>query len=83
MGEGFSASWKSIWEILTKIDHECGEKLLELGTPNEDSIPLITATLGNIQCNEETYIVLGNFQDIQMLAFVQTGSFERGDMKLC
>lgn len=66
LGETFSASWKNLCEILGRADPESGKKLLELGTPDEDSLPLITEILENMECAEETYLVLDNCQDIKV-----------------
>lgn len=70
LGETFSASWKSICNIFARIDPETTDQLLELGTPDEDNLTLIAEILENIECKEETYIVLDNFQDIK-ISFIQ------------
>jgi len=64
LGESFHASWKSLCNIFARADSESADRLLELGTPDEDSVPLVTEILENMECNEEIYVVLDNFQDI-------------------
>lgn len=66
LGEGFSASWESLCKLFAQADKESGEKLMELGTPDEDSLPLITEILENMDCDEEIYIVLDNFQEMRI-----------------
>ena len=66
LGEAFSVSWKSLCELFMRVDRESADRLMELGTPDENSVPLITEILENTECSEETYIILDNFQDMQI-----------------
>ena len=40
--------------------------MLNLGTPDENSVPFITEIFENMECDEETYVVLDNFQEMQI-----------------
>lgn len=66
LGETVSASWKSLCEIVQRFDSESAERLLELGELNENTMPLITNIIENMECPEDTYIVLDNFQDMRI-----------------
>ena len=61
LGESAAASWASFCRLISCFDPERGEKLLALGAPEPDTLPLVADLLAELSCPGETYVVLDNF----------------------
>ena len=66
IGGPLSTSWKSLCKIFEQVDRISVKKMLELGTPNEKNILRMADILENMECREEMYVVLDNFQEINI-----------------
>ena len=62
LGESTSVAWKNICELLSDIDAEVADNLQKLEKPTMDTLMDIPAILRNLQCSNETYLVIDNFQ---------------------
>ncbi len=54
-------SWKAFCELIEGFDPDSARSLLEVGLPNEDTLPIISNIFHNLRCRQETYIVIDDF----------------------
>ena len=57
-----SASWRSICALIGQADRKCADELAAIGLPDSDVLPELAEALENLECNEETYLVLDSFE---------------------
>lgn len=57
-----SASWRSICALIGQTDRKCADELAAIGLPNSDVLPELAEVLENLECSEETYLVLDSFE---------------------
>lgn len=82
LGDMLSASWNSFCEVIANIDKECAKVLQNAGTPTRENMVYIEEAIQDIECEEETYIVLDNFGDMrteEMGLFLNTFSRHGGE----
>ena len=63
LGESPAAAWSAFCRLISGFDPKSGEKLLTLGPPEPDTLPLIADTIAELSCPQDTYIVLDNFTE--------------------
>jgi LuxR family maltose regulon positive regulatory protein len=63
--ESPQAGFRRLCCTINKIDNRAGERLLKIGLPNSANVGEACDALRSIQCNQETYLVIDNFQIIQ------------------
>lgn len=59
------AGFRRLCCAINKIDRHTGERLLRVGLPNSANVGEACDTLQSIECDQETYLVIDNFQFIQ------------------
>lgn len=59
------AGFRRLCCTINKIDKRAGERLLKIGLPNSANAGEACDALRSIQCSQETYLVIDNFQIIQ------------------
>ncbi len=64
--EAPTASFGRLCREIDKIDRSAGERLLKIGLPNAATMGEACDTLRTIQCKQETYFVIDNFQFLQV-----------------
>ena len=57
-----SASWRSICALIGQADRKCADELAAIGLPDSDVLPELAEALENLECSEETYLVLDSFE---------------------
>lgn len=62
MGEAPEKTWSGICNLFTEIDSAASEELIKLGLPTSDSLADLVLILRKLRCQNETYIVIDNFQ---------------------
>ena len=62
LGESASAAWRGICELFSHVDDAIATGLRKLEMPTLDTLLYMTAILRNFRCEEETYLVIDNFQ---------------------
>jgi len=55
-------AWSGLCGLIGTFDSANAKRLLDASLPDEDNLPLIENILQELQCPEETYLVLDNFQ---------------------
>lgn len=63
--EAPAESFRRFCREIDKIDSRAGERLMKIDLPNAVNTGEICDTLRNIQCRQETYLVIDNFQYMQ------------------
>lgn len=66
--EPAGGAWKRFSRIIQKIDAEVGSDLLGMGLPDEDTKGDVASLLMEMNCAEETYLVMDDFQYIKSAA---------------
>ena len=61
LGESASTAWISICELFSNLNRQVADDLKDLNPPNIDTLFYIASYLRNIQCEEETYLVIDNY----------------------
>ena len=56
-----NASWKTFCGLIGVFDPQAAERLTTAGPPDEDTLPEIRGIFRQINCAEETYLVLDDF----------------------
>jgi LuxR family maltose regulon positive regulatory protein len=82
--EAPAASYRRLCREIKKIDRNAGERLLKMELPNAATIGEATDALRSIQCMQETYLIIDNFQiihNVLPLAFF-TALFEHNSKNL-
>lgn len=59
------AGFRRLCCAINKIDSNAGERLLRIGLPNSANVGEACDALRSIECTQETYLVIDNFQIIQ------------------
>ena len=62
LSENPSVSWAGICDLFSNINSEMSKNLKKLGFPTLDTLLYISACFKDINCYEETYLVVDNFQ---------------------
>lgn len=62
--ESASGGWRRFCRTLSLIGQETGDTLLQLGLPDEDTQGEAAALMWNLECREETYLVIDDFHQI-------------------
>ncbi|MEN6325733.1 MAG: LuxR C-terminal-related transcriptional regulator [Syntrophomonas sp.] len=65
MDETPAAGYRRLCREIGKIDHSAGERLLRVDFPNAATIGEACDALRSIQCGNEAYLVIDNFQYLQ------------------
>lgn len=60
-GESLKNSWKYFCSLINEFDTESSNQLIATGLPDKETLPLLKKIFRNINCNQETYIVLDDF----------------------
>lgn len=62
LGRRAADTWQVICRMLAMVDSACAMELLQLGIPDEDNISAVAEALENLECRQETYLVLDSFE---------------------
>ena len=62
LGEPASMAWKGICELFSNIDKEIAANMIRLEMPTMETLIYIAALFRDLQCEEETYLVIDNYQ---------------------
>ncbi len=54
-------AWKAFCGLIRTFDAKSADRLLEAGMPDEDTLPEVQDIFRQLQCAEETYLVLDDF----------------------
>lgn len=65
MDEAPAAGYRRLCREIEKIDHRAGKRLLRIDFPNAATIGEAGDALRSIQCSNEAYLVIDNFQYLQ------------------
>jgi len=65
LSENSLMAWSGICDMFSKINKELGSNLEKLGFPTLDSLIYITTAFKDINCDNESYIVIDNYQIIK------------------
>ncbi len=65
VSEAPAVSFQRLCRVLHDIDSRAGQRLMKLGLPNAATVGEACAALRSIQCHQETYLTLDNFQYMQ------------------
>lgn len=60
--ESTSMAWEGICELLSNVSTEVADELKNLKTPTMDTLLYITSRLRGLYCQKETYLVIDNYQ---------------------
>lgn len=63
--ESILVGFRRLCCAINKIDSHAGERLLRIGLPNSANAGEACDALRSMECNQETYLVIDNFQIIQ------------------
>lgn len=78
IGEPPTAGFRRLCLEINKIDADAGKRLLQIELPNAANIGEASDAVRRIQCGYETYLVIDNFQYLQIGAAFLTALFEHG-----
>lgn len=65
LSESSIMAWSGISEMFSNINNELGSNMKKLGFPTLDTMMYITSVLKGINCDNETYMVIDNYQIIK------------------
>lgn len=66
-----NTSWKAFCGMVATFDQNSAKQLLDIGLPDEDTLPYVLKIFRELRCPEETYLVLDDFADWNLPAPIE------------